>query len=245
MQMLSLTWVCCSLFCALGHPAGAPCPLLQHCCPGVPVPGTRTALLVAVPRAWHHLQSCCHHPVSPARGWWLFLACKETVKDQSGFQCVWWEGKGRLQFCGPVSAPVRMSTRILNNHPDAGSLENVKPHSVVVLDTPTTGWLMVSPGGWAVSSRGCPTPSGTAGPALGFSAQSYIETLKITSFVNMEFITYKWKRPLWAEMQSNLCSWIFSPAAFPARWQMGHGATAVLKAARSPRCCPISLLAQR
>lgn len=36
--------------------------------------GTGTALLVAVPRAWHHLQSCCHHPVSPARSWccsWL------------------------------------------------------------------------------------------------------------------------------------------------------------------------------
>lgn len=56
------------------------------------------------------------------------------------------EGKWRLQFCGPVSAPARMSSRILNNHLDAGSLENVKPQSVVVLDTPTTGWLMASPG---------------------------------------------------------------------------------------------------
>lgn len=58
------------------------------CSAGTPVPGTGTALLVAVPRAWHHLQPCCHHPVAPAWGWWLFLACKEIVKHRTGFRCV-------------------------------------------------------------------------------------------------------------------------------------------------------------
>lgn len=139
------------MFCALWHPAGATCPWLcwRRCSTGMPLPGTGTALLVAVPRAWHHLQSCCHHPVSPARSWccsWLVRRHSRTkvASDASD------EGKWRLQFCGPVSAPVRMLTRILNNNPGARSLENVKPHALVVLDTPATGWLMASPGGWAV-----------------------------------------------------------------------------------------------
>lgn len=41
-----------------------------------------------------------------------------------------------------------MLTRILNNNPGARSLENVKAQALVVLDTPATGWLMASPGGW-------------------------------------------------------------------------------------------------
>lgn len=61
--------------------------------------------------------------------------------------------------------------RILNNHPDAGSLENVKAQSAVVFDTPGTGWLMASPGGWAVSSRGCPTLVELQDQRSRFSAQ--------------------------------------------------------------------------
>lgn len=94
-----------------------------------------------------------------------------------------------------LSAPVRMSARILNNHLDVGNLENVRAQSVVVLvlDTPTAGWLTASPGGWAVSR---PHSSGAAGSALGFSAQRSVEAMQITSCVNMKFFTCKWKRPL-------------------------------------------------
>lgn len=63
---------------------------------------------------------------------------------------------GGCNFVGPVSAPVGMSTRILNNHPDAGSLEKCQPRSVVC--STHNHWMVDGfSWGWAVSSRGCPT----------------------------------------------------------------------------------------
>lgn len=155
------------MFCALWHPFGAACPA------GRAAPRGCLSLGQGQLCWWqsHVLGTTCSPAVTtqllqPGAAGCSWLARRQSNTEPASD--VSDERKWRLQFCGLVCAPVRMSSRILNNHLDAGSLENVSAQSVVVLvlDTPTTGWLMASPGGWAVSSRDCPTPAELQGQHL-------------------------------------------------------------------------------